>query len=117
MSFFFYHAKAEPRTGVQFRPRLSIDVALTTLRNTQEHQKTASYASNLVPILESEKTLGARLATQVATQTDRVALASISQAKRNANAGINAGRARGLPAGSRFTRWRNIRPSPLVASS
>ena len=90
--FFFLPRESWTEDGVQFRPRLSIDAALTTLRNTQEHQKTASYASNLVPILESEKTLGTRLAAQVTTQTDRVALARRSsamrtQCERYANAG------------------------------
>ena len=112
--FFFLPRESWTEDGVQFRPRLSIDAALTTLRNTQEHQKTASYASNLVPILESEKTLGARLATQVATQTDRVALASISQAKRNANAGITRGGRAGCPRGAVSLGGATLGPVPSL---
>ena len=94
--------KAEPRTGFNFDlgstvPRLSIGAALTlTWRTTKDTKKTASYASNLVPILESEKTLGTRLAAQVTTQTDRVEIgkalarrssAMRTQCERYANAG------------------------------
>ena len=85
------------RGSISTSARQSLGSALALLwlwlgepqKNTK---KTASYASNLVPILESEKTLGTRLAAQVTTQTDRVALARRSsamrtQCERYANAG------------------------------
>ena len=94
--------KAEPRTGFNFDlgstvPRLSIGAALTlTWRTTKEHQKNGQLRKQLVTILESEKTLGKRLAAQVTTQTDRVAIgkalarrssAMRTQCERYANAG------------------------------
>ena len=89
------------RGSISTSARQSLGSALALLwlwlgeprKNTK---KTASYASNLVTILESEKTLGKRLAAQVTTQTDRVAIgkalarrssAMRTQCERYANAG------------------------------
>ena len=82
--FFFLVGKVRDTARKLNRGRgsISIGAALTlTLRTTKEHQKNGQLRKHLVPILESEKTLGTRLATQVATQTDRVALARPGEAQ------------------------------------
>ena len=114
--------KAEPRTGFNFDlgstvPRLSIDAALTlTWRTTKEHQKNGQLRKQPRHHIGKREDPGEEVGcASYNTNRPRCNWQGIGQAiKSNANAMRTLCERRNA---GRFTRWRNIRPSPLTASS
>ena len=114
--------KAEPRTGFNFDlgstvPRLSIGAALTlTWRTTKEQQKNGQLRKQPRHHIGKREDPGEEVGcASYNTNRPRCNWQGIGQAiKRNANAMRTLCERRNA---GRFTRWRNIRPSPLTASS